>query len=112
MKYTIDITDTAYGHLRDIAIYIAEQSKSKEIAKKFVGELEADCYKLDEMPNQGANPQDRLLVSMGYKFLVHGDYLIFYTVEEANKTVYVQAIFNAKNDYSRFMRKLIRGLRK
>ena len=106
MKYAIKITDTAKGHLRDIAVYIAEQSKEKEVAKKFVGELVAECDMLETFPNGGANPDDRLLVSMGYKFLIHKDYLIFYTVEEANKAVYIQAIFNAKKDYKRFMKKI------
>lgn len=30
MKYAIDITDTAKGHLWDIAIYIAEQSGKRK----------------------------------------------------------------------------------
>lgn len=106
MKYTINITDTAKGHLRDIAINIAEQAKDKEIAKRFVGEL-VECYRLKEMPNKGANPNDRVLISMGYKFLVHKEYLIFFTVDEPAKIVYIQAIFNAKKDYKRFMRKFI-----
>jgi plasmid stabilization system protein ParE len=106
MNYSINITDTAKGHLRDIALYIAEQSKDREIAKKFVQELEVECYTLSEMPNKGANPDDRLLVSMDYKFLIHKDFLIFYTIEDLNKTVYIQAIFNAKKDYKRFMKKI------
>ncbi|MCI8412987.1 MAG: type II toxin-antitoxin system RelE/ParE family toxin [Clostridia bacterium] len=107
MKYAIKITDTAKGHLRDIAVYIAEQSKEKEVAKKFVGELVAECDMLETFPNGGANPDDRLLVSMGYKFLIHKDFLLFYTVDETACAVYVQAIFNAKKDYTRYMRKLI-----
>ena len=108
MKYAIDITDTAKGLLWDIAIYIAEQSGEKETAKRFVRELETECYTLGEFPNSGANPDDRLLVSMWYKFLIHKDYLIFYTVDETNNIVYIQAIFNAKKDYTKYMRKLIR----
>lgn len=89
MKYAIDITDTAKGHLWDIAIYIAEQSGEKETAKRFVRELETECYTLGEFPNSGANPDDRLLVSMGYKFLIHKDYLIFYTVHRKIKNAYI-----------------------
>ncbi len=37
------------------------------------------------MPNKGANPDDRFPVNMEHKFLIHKDYSIFYTVEEANK---------------------------
>ncbi len=108
MKYTIVITDTAKGHLREIALHIAEESKDRDVAKKFVAELTAACFAFDEFPSGGANPDDRLLRSSGYKFIVHKDYLIFYTVEESDKTIYIQAIFNGKRDYTRFLRKLIK----
>lgn len=100
---------TALEYLqKSTGVFIAEQSGEKETAKRFVRELETECYTLGEFPNSGANPDDRLLVSMGYKFLIHKDYLIFYTVDETNNIVYIQAIFNAKKDYTKYMRKLIR----
>ena len=105
---TIIITETAKVHLRDIAVYIAEQSKDGEIAKKFVKELETVCNTLGEFTDIGANPDDRLLLNMGYKYLIHKDYLIFYTVEQAEKTVYIQAVFNAKRDYTRFLRQFVK----
>ena len=80
MKYSIIFTETAKTDLRDIAIYIAEESKDKEIAK---------------------------LVSSGYRFLVHKEYLIFYSTDETNGKVYISAVFNAKKDYTRVLKKLI-----
>ena len=39
MSYTIRFTDTAKDDLKNIAVYIAEQSKDKSIAVNFVNEL-------------------------------------------------------------------------
>lgn len=107
MRYSIEFTDTAKSDLRDIAIYIAEQSKDKNVAKRFVSELAAQCSRLEDFPLTGAIPKDRILVSVGYRFLIHKEYLIFYSIYETNTKIYVSAIFNAKKDYTRVLKKLI-----
>ena len=107
MKYKVILTDTAKQDLREIALYIAEESKDKEIAKAFVNELREKAKKLQEYPNRGALPDDRILKALGYKFLVHKEYLLFYMVNESEKTVYVMAIFNSKKDYMRVMKKFL-----
>lgn len=107
MSYIVKITDTAKQDLRDIAYYIAESSKNKSIATKFVKDLHTHCMKLEAFPYVGSLPKDRILVSAGYRFLIHDDYLIFYSVDEAFSVIYVLAIFNAKRDYIRVMRRFI-----
>lgn len=107
MSYSVRMTDTVKQDLREIAFWIAEQSKDTVIAKRFVEELRDECKKLDEFPNAGAIPKDRVLKSMGYRFTVHKDYLIFYLINEREKQVDIMAIFNAKRDYMRVMRKFI-----
>lgn len=107
MNYTVRITDTAKQDLREIAFYIAEQSKNKETAIRFVRGLKEHCQKLNSFPYKGALPKDRILISVGYRYLVHRDYLIFYNIEEAETIVNILAIFNSKKDYIRVMRKFI-----
>lgn len=107
MKYAIEFTETAGADLREIALYIAETTSNKEIAKAFVKELADQCSGLEDFPFSGAVPKDRFIVSMGYRFLVYKDYLIFYTVNELNAKVYVHTVFNGKKDYTRVMKKLI-----
>ena len=107
MSYTVRLTDTAKQDLREIAFWIAEQSKDREIAKRFVGELRETCKKLDTFPNAGAIPKDRVIRSAGYRFTVHKEYLIFYLVDEEEKQVNVMTIFNAKNDYKKKKKKYI-----
>ena len=107
MKYTIEFTETARADLREIALYIAETTSNKEVAKTFIKELVEQCSRLEEFPFSGAVPKDRLIISAGYRFLVHKNYLVFYTINELNARVYVHTIFNGKKDYTRVMKKLI-----
>jgi toxin ParE1/3/4 len=107
MEYKVVLTDTAKQDLREIAFYIAEESKDKGIAKRFVNELREETRRLGTLPNAGALPRDRILKSLGYRYLVHKEYLTFYLVDEQQKKVFVMAIFNGKRDYMRVMRKLI-----
>ena len=85
----------------------ADNCSSREIARRFVGELRETCRKLDTFPNAGGIPKDRIIRSAGYRFTVHKEYLIFYLVDEEEKQVNVMAIFNAKKDYMRVMKKYI-----
>ena len=107
MNFRVLFTDTAKQDLREIAIYIAEQSKEKETAKRFVDELREKTKVLETFPESGAVPNDRVLKIQGYRFLVHKDYLIFYHYNEQKKTSYILSIFHAKRDYVRVMRKFI-----
>ncbi len=106
MSYSVQFTLTAKNDLKDIARYILEEYKEINIALKFVNELQAQVEQLEKFPFSGATPNDRILCSFGYRFLVHKGYLIFYTVDEEEKTVYIEAVFNSKKDYTRVLRKL------
>lgn len=107
MSYQVRFTETAKGDLREIAFHIADQSKEPEIAKRFILELRDTCHRLTELPGQGALPKDRILRSMGYRFLTHKGYLIFYLTDEQANIVNIMAIFHEKQDYIRVMRKYI-----
>lgn len=107
MKYSVKFTDTAKSDLSDISMYIVEESKDKEVAKRFVREIAMCCATLEDFPFSGALPNDRIIRNWGYRLLVHKGYVIFYIVEESRYEVYVQAIFNAKKDYTRVLKKYI-----
>ncbi len=107
MNCQVKFTATAKEDLRGIAYYIAEQSKDKEIAARFVKQLQEKCKILEEFPQSGAIPKDRVMMSAGYRFLVHKEYFIFYNYEKAENTAYILAVFNAKRDYMRVMKKFL-----
>ena len=107
MNCQIKLTATAKEDLKGIALYIYEQSKDKNFAGRFIKELQEKCDVLKEFPEIGAIPKDRVLMSSGYRFLVHKDYLIFYHYEKSENTVYILAFFNSKRDYARVMKKFL-----
>ena len=107
MNCQVKFTATAKEDLRGIAYYIAEQSQDKELAARFVKQLQEKCKILEEFPESGAIPKDRVMMSAGYRFLVHKEYLIFYNYEKAENTAYILAVFNAKRNYMRVMKKFL-----
>ena len=108
MSFKVNFTDTAKEDLRNIATYIAEQTKDNNIAINFVNELRKRTKILEEFPEIGAFPDDRIMKNSDYRFLVHKDYLIFYNFISKDSTSYILAIFNAKRDYSRVMKRFIK----
>ena len=107
MSCRVKITATAKEDLRNIALYIADQSKDKAIAANFVKELSDRCKILEEFPESGSIPKDRIMLSAGYRYLTHKDYLVFYKYEREENTAYVLAVFNEKRDYMRVMKKFL-----
>ena len=107
MNCQIVFTDTAKSDLRDIAFYLADLSKDKNLAIRFVKELQERAKVLEQFPEIGSNPKDRVLKSHGYRFLVHKDYLLCYLCEKAENKVYILAVFNGKRDYMRVMKKFL-----
>lgn len=107
MNCRIKLTATAKEDLRHIALYIAEQAGDKNIVTRFVHDLQEKCKILERFPECGSIPQDRVLMSSGYRFLVHKNYLIFYLYQKNENTVYIMAVFNAKRDYVKVMKNFL-----
>ena len=107
MNCKIVFTDTAKSDLQKIAFYIADLAKDKQKAIRFVKDFRAQTRTLEQFPESGAIPRDRVLKSSGYRFLVYKDYLLFYQYQQAENTVYVTAVFNGKLDYMRVMKKYL-----
>lgn len=107
MNCKIVFTDTAKSDLRDIAIYLAEMSKDRNLAIRFVKELQEKTKILEQYSESGSIPRDRVLKSNGYRFLVHKDHLLFYLFEKAENAAYIMAIFNGKRDYMRVIKKFL-----
>lgn len=107
MTAKIVFTDTAKSDLRELAVYLAEVSKDRDLAIRFVKRLQEKTKVLEDFPQSGAVPRDRVLKSNGYRYFVHDDYLIFYHYDEEKNVVYILSVFNSKRDYMRVMRKFI-----
>lgn len=107
MNCKIVFTDTARSDLQDVALHIADLVQDRNTAIRFVKELQEYSKILEQFPESGALPKDRVLRSSGYRFLVYKNYLLFYTYNKDANTAYITAVFNGKRDYMRVMRKYL-----
>lgn len=86
--YSIVRTDKAEADLTEIAMYIA-LNNSVQVAVKVVDEMEHAIMRLQNMPYSGSLQKFLYTKKSGYRFLVVGNFLIHYHVDEQNKTVYI-----------------------
>ena len=107
MNYRIVFTDTAREDLRALAFQLAELTKDRETAKRFAAGVREIVKQLERFPFSGALPRDRVLKSAGYRYLAYQEYLIFYQTDEKNAVVNILAVFHAKRDYLRVMRRFL-----
>lgn len=97
--YKIMRTDKAEDQLRDIIYYIADDSGSIDIAIKYLDKIEESINRLKEFPNSGSIPRYSILKKQGYRVVIIEKHLIFYKVNEENKTVIIYAIVDGRREY-------------
>ena len=103
MKYQIIMTDKANEQLQDIIMYIADESKSKEVALNYLVRLEEAILKLEDFPFMGVKPRYLTLKRQGYLVLIVEKHLIFYKIDQVKKKVLIYAVFNSKQEYRRLI---------
>lgn len=104
-KYTVLRTDTADALIHNIILNIAEKFGA-EIALKKLDELESQIMLLEDNPYIGGEPRYMILRRQGYKVLITEKNLVFYKIDEEDKTVTVYAVVDQRQDYL----SIVRGL--
>lgn len=99
MKYKIVRTDKADEQLREIIFYIADDSGSVDIALNYLEKIETAINNLEQFPMSGSEPKYSILRKQGYKVLAVERHLIFYKVNEGEKTVIIYAIVDGRREY-------------
>ena len=105
MKYKVRRTDTADAGIRKIILYVAQNFGNK-VALEKLDEIEKRIIELGEDPYIGTSPRYLVLKRQGYKLLILDKDLVFYKIDEENKTVIVYAVVDQRQDYLN----IIRGL--
>lgn len=105
MKYKVMRTDMADAGIRKIILYVAQNFGNK-VALEKLDEIEKRILELGEDPYIGTNPRYLVLKRQGYKVLILDKDLVFYKIDEENKTVIVYAVVDQRQDYLN----IIRGL--
>ena len=104
-KYTVIRTDTADALIHKIILDIAEKFGTETALEK-LDELEKQIMLLGNNPHIGTEPRYMILRRQGYKVLVTEKNLIFYKIDEKQKTVTVYAVVDQRMDYLNIVRGL------
>lgn len=99
MKYQILRTEKANEQLREIIFYIADDSGSVDIALNYLDKIENAIKRLEDFPLSGSVPKYSILRKQGYRVLIVERHLIFYKVNEVEKTVIIYAVVDGRREY-------------
>ena len=104
-NYTVIRTDTADALIHKIILDIAEKFGA-EVALEKLDELETQIMLLGDNPYIGTEPRYMILRRQGYKVLITEKKLVFYKIDEKQKTVTVYAVVDQRQDYLNIVRGL------
>jgi plasmid stabilization system protein ParE len=91
----VRLLPAAEADLEEIVTYVALDDP--QAALKLADRIEASLERLSGFPKLGRIPRDDDLRAAGYRYLVSGEYLAFYSVE--GRTVMVHRILPGRRDY-------------
>ena len=98
-QYEIRIFPTAKQDLLDVIDYL--NTLSRDSALKCYDRLVSEIASLSTMPERCPRPRDLALAAKGYRYLVVGNYLLFYVV--AGNSVQIRRILYARRDYKKLL---------
>ena len=99
MANRVYVSEPAETGLREIVRYISLQLSAPATALKMLDSIETSITKLSGMPKTHPLVNDDRLSRMGYRKLIVKNYIVFYTVDEANKVVDVERILHTRRDW-------------
>ena len=100
--YRILYAEKADEDLTEIYNYIA--ADSPERAAAYLGKMESCILQLKDFPNIGYSGKYPELVKLGIRMLSFEDYLVFYTVSQAEMCVHVLRVLHGSVNYRRLFR--------
>ena len=103
MNYKVIIAPSALDDLRNILSYIAQDLASPETAVKILNTIERAIYSLSDMPKIHALVLDDRLSALGYRKLNVKNYIVFFMVNDALKTVEIDRVLYARRDWQHIL---------
>ena len=86
MKRAVRVLRRAQLDLLEIQAYVLRDNPPA--AGRLTDALVAELGRLGRFPSRGARPRDERLRRAGYRYVVHGEYLIFYKASGSYVRVY------------------------
>src|SRR5258706_14875819 len=99
-KFELHFLPVAEEDISEIVDFIAEDKLSAAV--KFYNGLEERFKQLAEQPFIGTKRKEPNLSQMGFYSLVHGNYIIFYTIE--SNSIIIHRVLSGYRDYLRLLK--------
>lgn len=97
--YKVILTQTAGGDLYGIKLYISQELREPNIARKLIANLRSKILELSHISIQYTLVQDETLAAQGMRKMILDNYLIFYVVTGKNSTVTVLRVIPARRHW-------------
>ena len=91
----------AKNDLKDIKKYISEELDNEIAANNTVFKITKSIRRLEEQPLIGTPLSSVIKFDTNYRFLVCGNYMVFYRVEK--NTVFITRILYGRRDYMKIL---------
>jgi addiction module RelE/StbE family toxin len=99
--HNLYISPEAQNDLQDIKAYITEQLDNPQAALRIVTQSSTQIRQLTQFPKIGRPLSAIMHIETSYRFLVCGNYLVFYRHEQT--CVFVDRILYGKRDYMKIL---------
>ncbi|MBQ6482946.1 MAG: type II toxin-antitoxin system RelE/ParE family toxin [Anaerolineaceae bacterium] len=103
MKYQVLHSGIAENQLTDILRYITQLTGDTQSALNLLDELEKAAAQLENFPESGTVPRDITIRKSGYRYLIIGNYFLFYKVDHTQRTVTIYSFLYMKSDYKHLL---------
>jgi len=100
MTYKIIVSKDANRDIDEIVSYIVHELKNTRAAMSFLDGVEKSYTGITENPFMYSLCNDARLYKEGYRKIVIKNYLIFYRVDENQKSVFIVRVLYGARDYS------------
>jgi plasmid stabilization system protein ParE len=101
MKYKLHYSTQSRRDLDEVWAYIATELQNPSPATRIINAIMDSTNQLTDFAEMGAPLSSIANVESDYRFLVHGNYLIFYRIE--GDEIYVDRVLFGRRDYLRIL---------
>jgi toxin ParE1/3/4 len=102
MEESINTTNFSLFY-NDIIRYISAHLTAPVSAYHLMEIFEEALMSLSDLPQRYPLIEDELLLQLGYRKMIVKNYVVFFSVDEANKIVNVERILYGRRDWFRFI---------
>lgn len=89
MAYKVKITQSFEDDIADVLEYISQKLYNSDAARRLLGSAEGKISLICENPLLYPLYHDEKLAEKGYHYVSVSNYLIFYRIDESDKTVFI-----------------------